>query len=146
MFKHVVAALIVALLFASHAEAGGAVLVMNSSAASLSVIDIDSQTEISRIPVLREPHHWTLTPDGRELLVGDTVANEMLFLDPVSFAVRRRLPISDPYQLGFSPDGKFLVVTALARAQVDIYEAGSYKLAEIHAEPPRLQPGQRDGG
>jgi len=120
-------------LFASHAEAGGAVLVMNSSAASLSVIDIDSQTEISRIPVLREPHHWTLTPDGRELLVGDTVANEMLFLDPVTFAVRRRLPISDPYQLGFSPDGKLLVVTALARAQVDIYEAGSYKLVKRFA-------------
>ncbi len=133
MFKHIVAAFIVAVLFSANAEAGGAVLVMNSSAASLSVIDIDSQTEISRIPVLREPHHWTLTPDNRELLVGDTVANEMLFLDPVTFAVRRRLPISDPYQLGFSPDGKLLVVTALARAQVDIYEAGSYKLVKRFA-------------
>ena len=133
MFKHIVAALIVAVLFSAKAEAGGAVLVMNSAAASLSVIDIDSQTEISRIPVLREPHHWTLTPDKRELLVGDTVANEMLLLDPATFAVRRRLPISDPYQLGFSPDGKFLVVTALARAQVDIYEAGSYKLVKRFA-------------
>ncbi len=112
------------------ALAGGALLVMNSGAASLSVIDIDSQAELSRIPVLREPHHWTLTHDKRELLVGDTVANEMLFLDPVTFAVRRRMPISDPYQLGFSPDGKFLVVTALARAQIDVYEAGSYKLVK----------------
>jgi YVTN family beta-propeller protein len=133
MFRAIIAALCFTLLAATTAQAGGSILVMNSGAASLSVLDIDSQTELSKIPVLREPHHWSLTPDRRELLVGDTVANEMLFLDPVSFAIRRRMPISDPYQLGFSPDGKFLVVTALARAQVDVYEAGSYKLVKRFA-------------
>ena len=110
------------------AMSAGAVLVMNSSAASLSVVDVDRQAETFRIPVLREPHHWALTPDKRELLVGDTGGNELLVLDPMNFALKRRIPIADPYQLGFSPDGKLLVVTALARAQVDIYEAGSYKL------------------
>jgi DNA-binding beta-propeller fold protein YncE len=115
---------------ADPARAAGAVLVMNSSAASLSVVDMASQTEIRRIPVLREPHHFTLTPDKREVLVGDTVGNEILFLDPATFELRRRLPISDPYQLGFSPDGRFLVVAAIARNQVDVYEAGTYKLVK----------------
>ena len=119
-----------ALLAASHgpARAAGAVLVMNSNEATLSVIDLASHRELRRIPVLREPHHWALTPDGHDLLVADTGANEFLVLDPSSFELRRRIAAADPYQLGFSPDGKLLVVNGLARAQVDVYEAGSYRL------------------
>jgi YVTN family beta-propeller protein len=112
----------------SAAFAAGEVLVMNSGDASLSVIDMAGQKEIRRIPVLREPHHVTLTPDRRELLVGDTVGNELIALDPGSFEIRRRIPIADPYQLGFSPDGKYLVVNGLARAQVDVYDAATYSL------------------
>ena len=115
------------------AHAAGAVLVVNSGAATLSVIDLATHAELRRIPVLREPHHVMLTPDKHDLLVGDTVGNEILVLDPNTFALRRRMTISDPYQIGFSPDGKFFVVNALARAQVDIYEAGSYKLIKRFA-------------
>ncbi len=110
------------------ARAAGAVLVMNSGAASLSVIDMATQKEIRRIPVLREPHHWALSPDGKELLVGDSAGNELLFFDPASFVLLRRMVMSDPYQLGFSPDGRFLVVNGLARAQTDIYDAKTYQL------------------
>ena len=110
------------------ARAAGAVLVMNSNDATLSVIDLASQRELRRIPVLREPHHWALTPDGHDLLVGDSAGNELVVLDPTTFEVRRYIPVSDPYQLSFSPNGKFLVVNSLNRAQVDIYEPGSYRL------------------
>jgi DNA-binding beta-propeller fold protein YncE len=110
------------------ARAAGAVLVMNSNEATLSVIDLASHREMRRIPVLREPHHWALTPDGRDLLVGDSSGNELIDIDPASFEVRRRIPMSDPYQLGFSPDGKMLVVNGLARDQVDVYQAGTYHL------------------
>ena len=116
------------------AQAGaGAVLIMNSGAASLSVIDMATRRETRRIPVLREPHHWALTPDRRELLIGDSSGNELQVLDPVTFAVLRRMPVSNPYHLGFSPNGKFLVVAGLARNQVDVYEAGSYKLLKRFA-------------
>ena len=78
--------------------------------------------------MLREPHHLALSPDGRSLLVGDTVGNEMLFLDPATAALQRRMPVADPYQLGFSPNGKFLVVNGLARNQVDVYDAAGMQL------------------
>lgn len=112
------------------AHATGAVLVMNSGEASLSIVDMSSQRELRRIPALREPHHVMPTPDGREVLVGDTVANELLALDPATFEIRRRIPVADPYQLGFTPDGKLLVVAGLARNQVDVHEAGSYRLVK----------------
>jgi DNA-binding beta-propeller fold protein YncE len=101
---------------------------MNSGEASLSVVDMESHRELRRIAVLREPHHWALTRDGRDLLVGDTVGNELLDLDPATFALRRRVPVADPYQLGFSPDGKFLTVNGNGRNQVDIYDSATLKL------------------
>ena len=115
------------------ARAAGAVLVMNSREASLSLIDLTGHRELRRIPVLREPHHWALTPDGRDLLVGDSAGNELIVLDPSSFEVRRRIPVSDPYQFGFSPDGKFLVVNSVNRARVDVYEPGTYRLVKRFA-------------
>jgi YVTN family beta-propeller protein len=124
------------------ARAAGAVLVMNSASASLSVLDMATRTETRRIPVLREPHHWAMTPDGRDLLVGDTVGNELLVFDPVTFALRRRLTVADPYQFGFSPDGKYLVVNGLARAQIDVYAAGTYAL--VHRFKIKSMPSHLD--
>jgi YVTN family beta-propeller protein len=118
---------------ASPARAAGAVLVMNSNEATLSVIDLASHREVGRIPVLRQPHHWALTPDGRDLLVGDSLGNELFILDPSSFDVRAQIPFSDPYQFGFSPDGKYLVVNSLSRAQVSIYEPGTWRLVKRFA-------------
>lgn len=126
----VILSAIVLLGFGGGTSRAGAVLVMNSAAASLSVVDLATRQELRRIPVLREPHHWALTPDGRELLVGDTGGNELLGLDPASFALLRRIPVADPYQLGFSPDGRLLTVNGIARNQVDIYDAGTLKLVK----------------
>jgi len=115
-------------LGAKLAAASGLAFVVNSGGASISLIDMSSEKEMHRIPVLREPHHVALTPDGKSLLVGDTVGNEMLFLDPSTGAVQKRMPVADPYQLGFSPNGRFLVVNGLARNQVDVYDAASMQL------------------
>ena len=86
------------------AAASGLAFVVNSGGASISLIDMSSQKEVRRIPVLREPHHLALSPDGKSLLVGDTVGNEMLFLDPATAALQRRMPVADPYQLGVQPE------------------------------------------
>lgn len=117
-------------MLALPARAAGTAIVLNSGSASLSLVDMGTQTEVKRIPVLREPHHLALSPDRRSLLVGDSGGNEMLFLDPATGAIQRRMPLADPYQLGFSPDGKWLTVTGLARNQVDVYDAATMKLAK----------------
>jgi DNA-binding beta-propeller fold protein YncE len=129
--KRAVLALLPLLLFAAIAPptlAAGLAFVINSGGASVSVIDMATQKELRRIPALREPHHYALTPDGKSLLIGDTVGNELLFLDPATGAVQRRMPCVDPYQLWFSPDGRFLVVNGLARNQVDVYDGTSLQL------------------
>jgi DNA-binding beta-propeller fold protein YncE len=110
------------------AFASGIAFIINSGGASISLVDMSSLKELRRIPVLREPHHCALAPDGKSLLVGDTVGNEVLLFDPATAALQKRMPVADPYQLGFSPNGKFLVVNGLARNQVDVYDAASMQL------------------
>ncbi len=56
--------------------------VLNSADATISVIDVDTQKELRTLPVLREPHHMALSPDGHSLLIGDTSGNSIFFLDP----------------------------------------------------------------
>lgn len=108
--------------------AGGIAFIINAGAASVSVVDMGTLKEVRRIPVLREPHHLVLSPDGKSLMVGDTVGNEMIFLDPNTGAIQKRMPLSDPYQFGFSPDAKFFVAAALARNQIDVYDGATLKL------------------
>jgi DNA-binding beta-propeller fold protein YncE len=129
--SRVIISLLPLLVLGAHGvAASGLAFVINSGGASISLVDMSSAKEMRRIPVLREPHHLVLSPDGKSLLVGDTVGNEMLFLDPATAAIQKRLPMADPYQLGFSPNGKHLVVNGLARNQVDVYDAGSMQLVK----------------
>lgn len=114
------------------------VYVLNSGDASISVVDVTTFQEVRRIPLLREAHHIVLTPDGRELVLGDSAANELIFLDPRSGEIRRRERISNPYHLEFSPDGRFLVVASLRRDQIDIYDAASLTL--LHRFRQRDKP------
>jgi YVTN family beta-propeller protein len=131
--------LLLALLLLPHlASARSLAFVINSAEASVSLIDMDTHEEIKRVPVLREPHHMALTPDGSSLLVGDTAGNAVFFLDPKTGDMQRRAVMSDPYQLQFSPDGKWLTVAGLARNQIDIYDAATLTLA--HRIPASSMP------
>ena len=52
--------------------------------------------------------------------------------------MQRRVTVSDPYQLVYSPDGRYLTVAGLARAQIDIYDAKTLSL--LHRIPARSLP------
>ena len=69
---------------AARASSADLVFVLNSGEANIQILDGRSREEIRRIPVLREVHHLTLTPDRSQILVGDSGGNEMLFLDPAT--------------------------------------------------------------
>jgi DNA-binding beta-propeller fold protein YncE len=78
----------------------------------------------------KEPHHLmpVLNKDD-ELVVANSASNDLVFLNPLTGEVKRRLPrISDPYQLGYSPDGKWFVSVSLRLDRVDIYAMPNYEL------------------
>lgn len=123
----IAATLLLAVVGAAKADA---VLVLNSEEASYSILSRATRTELSRHPVGREPHHLMVTPDGKELLIGSTATNELLVLDAKTGERRRVVSnIIDPYQLGFSGDGKWFVTVAYRLDHVDIFHADGFKLA-----------------
>lgn len=117
------------LAVATSAQALNAItFIINSGDASISLVDVATCTELRRIPVLREPHHMALTPDHQFLIIGDTAAKELLFLDSMTGEIAKRMPVSDPYPFGFSPDWKSFVVNGLLQNQIDIYGTATMRL------------------
>lgn len=99
------------------------VIVLNSGEATLSLIDEATQQVLpGKFATGKEPHHLMLTPGGRSLIVANSVSNDLMFVDPKTGAMQKRLEnVEDPYQLGFSPDGKWFVTTGLRLDRLDIY-------------------------
>jgi YVTN family beta-propeller protein len=98
------------------------VIVLNSAGDTLSLIDPKQYKEVGRLPIGKGPHHLMSTPDDSHLLVGNTLGNDLVYLDRKTGAIQKRLPMADPYQLGFSPDKKWFVTAAIRQDFVDIYE------------------------
>ncbi|QDQ84473.1 YVTN family beta-propeller repeat protein [Paraburkholderia megapolitana] len=98
------------------------VIVLNSGEATLSLIDEATRQVVSTVPTGKEPHHLMATPDNASLIVANSVSNNLLFVDPKTGKPQRWIEnIEDPYQIGFSPDRKWLVTTGLRLDRLDIY-------------------------
>ena len=127
----VAAALLLVTSATPHAlEPGERVIVLNSGEGTVSIIDRATRKVIDTYPVGKEPHHLmpVLNKDD-ELVIANSASNDLVFLNPLTGEVKRRLPrISDPYQLGYSPDGKWFVSVSLRLDRVDIYAMPNYEL------------------
>ena len=118
--------------------AAATAIILNSDDDSLSVIDTATYRETAREHVGRQPHHLIVTPDGQTLIIAMASGNELVFIDRAEGTVKRRLAASDPYQVGFSPDGKRFVATSLRLDRVDLYDAATFELE--HRLPASSRP------
>ena len=110
-------------LSAFQAAQANVVVVLNSRDATVQLLDQATGTDQGTFAVGKEPHHLMATPDNKSVIVASSEGNELIFLDPLSGKVQRRLTnVLDPYQIGFSPDQKWFVSTALRLDRVDIYQ------------------------
>ncbi len=115
---------------AAHANV---VVVLNSRDATVQLLDQATGADHGTFAVGKEPHHLMATPDNKSVIVASSVGNELVFLDPVSGKVQRRLAdVLDPYQIGFSPDQKWFVSASLRLDRVDVYkyEGGNLLLSK----------------
>ncbi|MGO4379548.1 cytochrome D1 domain-containing protein [Pseudoduganella sp. RAF19] len=127
------AALSFALLAGFTAAHANVVVVLNSRDATVQLLDQATYTSLQTFAVGKEPHHLMATPDNKSLIVASSVGNELVFLDPKTGQVQKHVKdILDPYQIGFSPDQKWFVVTSLRLDRVDVYsyDGKDFKLAK----------------
>jgi DNA-binding beta-propeller fold protein YncE len=103
-------------------------VVLNSDDDSISVIDSGNYREISRLHIGRSPHHLIATPDASTLVIAMSGSNELVLIDRVTGVEKQRITASDPYQIGFSPDGKWFVAASLRLDRIDIYDAHTFQV------------------
>lgn len=130
------AILAAALLLVSAAARATTAVVLNSDDDSISVID--GYHEISRTHIGRGPHHLIATPDGRTLIIAMSGGNELVLIDRTTGTEKQRITASDPYQIGFSPDGKWFVAASIRLDRIDIYDAQNFQL--VHRLPAATMP------
>ncbi|WP_298215459.1 YncE family protein [Acidocella sp.] len=115
----------------AHAQAAPPLaFALNSAAGSVTIIDMKSRQPLRTEPTFREPSHWALTRDRKTLLVCDAGGNGLFMFDPRTAAPLGHRRIADPYQLGFTPDNKYLAVNALRLNFIDFYDAATLALVK----------------
>ncbi|MFN7918463.1 MAG: hypothetical protein U0Q16_00110 [Bryobacteraceae bacterium] len=99
------------------------------------VIDQEKMEVIGSFPTDKEPQHVTPSWDLKTLYVGNDLGNTLTVADPATGKKIKTLPIEDPYNLYFTPDGKFAIVVAERMRRLDFRDRKTMKIVEKVSVP-----------
>jgi len=109
-------------------EATSLVYVPEQLSGSLQVIDPATLSVIATYPVARSPEHVVPSHDLSTLWVNSDAGNTLTSIDPKTGKITGSVPVDDPYNLYFTPDGSAALVMAEARRRIDVRDPQSMKL------------------
>jgi YVTN family beta-propeller protein len=104
------------------------VYVPNSKSNSVTVIDAMTYQVIGSFGVGHLPQHVTPSYDLKTLWVLNDKGNSLTRVDPATGKPVGTIPVSDPYNMYYTPDGKYAIVVAERRQQLNFLYAASMKL------------------
>jgi YVTN family beta-propeller protein len=94
------------------------VYVPNNMSNTVSVIDPATDKIIRTVSVPKSPEHVVPSWDLRTLWVNSDQGNALTPIDPATGVFGKPVPVNDPYNLYFTPDGKFAIVMAEAAHEI----------------------------
>jgi len=95
------------------------VYVPNGQSDTVSVIDPATRKVVQSFPTSKEPQHIVPSYDLRTLWVLDNAGNNLIPIDPATSKPGMAIPVEDPYNLYFTPDGTEAIVVAEAKRRLD---------------------------
>src|SRR5207245_5559583 len=95
------------------------VYVPNSLSGTVSVINLHTYRVLRTFPTGKVPQHVVPSHDLTTLWVANNSSNSLTPIDPLTGREGKPVPASDPYNLYFTPDGRFAMVIAVARHRID---------------------------
>jgi YVTN family beta-propeller protein len=107
-------------LSATAKQAESLVYVPNSGAHTMQVIDPTTFRVIATYPTGRQPQHVVPSWDLKTLWVNDDLGNDLVPINPLTGKPGRRVPVQDPYNLYFTPDGAHALVMAERLRRIDV--------------------------
>ena len=113
------------------ANARQLVYVPNSDGSSLDVIDPNTMRVVDHYRVGRNPQHVVPSWDLKTLYVTNDLANSLTPIDPTTGKrAGPDIPVDDPYNMYFTPDGTSAIVVAEARRHLDFRDPHTFALQQ----------------
>jgi YVTN family beta-propeller protein len=104
------------------------VYVPNSASNTVDEIDPRSYRIVRQFPVGVLPQHVVPAYDLRTLYVTNDIGNSLTPINPATGAPGRAIAVEDPYNLYFTPDGRYAVVMAERLRRIDFLAAHTLKV------------------
>jgi YVTN family beta-propeller protein len=110
------------------------VYVPNSRSGTVDVIDPRTYKVVDHFTVGALPQHVTPSYDLRTLYVDNDLGNSLTPIDPTTGKPKGApIPVDDPYNLYFTPDGRYAIVVAERLHKLDFRDAQTMRL--VHTLP-----------
>jgi len=113
------------------------IYVPNARGNSVSIIDPKTFAVIDTIKAGREPQHVVPSYDLKTLYATNDQSNTLTAIDPVTGKFIKTIRVEDPYNLYFTPDGKFAIVVAERLKRLDFADPRTFKIIEQVKVPCR---------
>ncbi|MGI8864482.1 MAG: beta-propeller fold lactonase family protein [Solirubrobacteraceae bacterium] len=104
------------------------IYVPNSTSNTVDEIDPANYRIVRQFPVGALPQHVVPSYDLRTLWVTNDNGNSLTPINPISGRPGRAVPVEDPYNMYFSPDGRYAMVMAERLRRIDFRDANTMKL------------------
>jgi YVTN family beta-propeller protein len=104
------------------------VFVPNSESNTVDVIDQRTFRIVEHFAVGVLPQHVVPSYDLKTLYVTNDDSNSLTAIDPRTGKELRTIPVDDPYNMYFTPDGRYAIVVAERLRRLDFRDAHSFKL------------------
>jgi len=111
------------------------IYVPNSGSNTVDVIDPHTGKVIDHFDVGQQPQHVTPSYDLRTLWVLNDVGNSLTRIDPATGHKLDTVPVDDPYNMYYTPDGKFAIVVAERLKRLDFRDPQTMKLVDAVSVP-----------
>ncbi|MDX6286632.1 MAG: hypothetical protein QOG53_2117 [Frankiales bacterium] len=111
------------------------VYVPNSKSNTVDVIDQRTYKVIGHYPVGQLPQHVTPSWDLKTLYATNDLGNTLTAFDPRTGKPTRTFQVTDPYNMYFTPDGRYAIVVAERLRRLDFRDAHTMKLVHtLHVD------------
>jgi YVTN family beta-propeller protein len=104
------------------------VYIPETLAGAILVVDPTTFKVVGQFPAGKESQHVTPSWDMSRLYADNAVGNSLTEIDPKSGKAVRTIPVRDPYNLYFTPDGRSAVVAAERYNRLDFRDPRTWKL------------------
>jgi YVTN family beta-propeller protein len=111
------------------------IYVPNSASKSVTVIDPATYRVLDEFRVGREPQHVTPSYDLKTLWVLNDKGNSLTRIDPATGKKENTIRVGDPYNMYYTPDGKYAIVVAERRKRLNFLDAATMKPAHSMKVP-----------